>query len=656
MTGTGCHRAAGVDGMTRETQSKGGGIALMRKRNTRGGKRWWLLSDRLRLIVFAFIIVILFSFLASIYFLGRKDRMDHAAREAENLLNSLSNNILSEIERYKSLSRLIMVDDRLVAFLRAEPEEVNEGVVNNAIMGILEILNVTVNVDSIFVFREDGKYLSTNRGEYMFDYERMETEEWSEDILDGLGRAVISVNGNNAVFKTKGMSVVTIGRAVYDLLTQQRTGIMLMNISDAMLEQTIRATKNENVCIVDEDGKLIAGNAELPKYYSAEFAAEETFRETVEIPGGRRLVSGCRIPNTPLVILCYSDIDAKIAPSEMGYVLFLFLLVFVTAAFVVGAFVTKNITDPVFALTSAMEKNREEGKLERLNMTTPRNEIGMLKDVYNNMIDRVNEQTRRLLEKEKNLQRAEMRVLNEQIKPHFLYNSLETIGYLALEEGAENVYSALETLGSFYRNFLSKGDREIPLEREVNIVQDYLALQKLRYGEIIEDEYDLAEDAKKCIIPKLTLQPLVENSIYHGIRLKGEPGIIRIAAWLEDGMLHVLVRDTGIGMSKEQIDRILSTSREGEENAAEQAESFGLWGTIERIRYFCDRDDVVRIRSEEGEYTEVEFIFPPNRGGQESDKGQEARPKSKTEPERETRSETKTGPGNRIREENGGVT
>jgi two-component system sensor histidine kinase YesM len=188
-----------------------------------------------------------------------------------------------------------------------------------------------------------------------------------------------------------------------------------------------------------------------------------------------------------------------------------------------------------------------------------------------------------------------------------LYNSLETIGFLAIDAGADKVHSALETLGSFYRNFLSKGDREIPLKREITIIKDYLSLQKLRYGDILNDEYEIAPDTEECLIPKLILQPLVENSIYHGIRMKGEQGTIKISSFLEDDDLHILVRDTGIGMTQEQIDKVLS--KEKNEGTEEFNESFGLWGTIERIRCYCDKDDVVRIRSEIGEYTEIEFIL-----------------------------------------------
>jgi two-component system sensor histidine kinase YesM len=180
-----------------------------------------------------------------------------------------------------------------------------------------------------------------------------------------------------------------------------------------------------------------------------------------------------------------------------------------------------------------------------------------------------------------------------------------------MDSGAENVHSALETLGSFYRNFLSKGDREVPFEKEISIIKDYLALQKLRYGDIFEDVYDIAEDTLDFVIPKLILQPIVENSIYHGIRLTGEKGIISIKSRLIDDDLHVWVKDTGVGMTKEQIDRIMSGEAGEElEPGTVPTESFGLWGTVERIRYFCGKKDIVRIESELGEYTEIEFTIP----------------------------------------------
>jgi two-component system sensor histidine kinase YesM len=326
------------------------------------------------------------------------------------------------------------------------------------------------------------------------------------------------------------------------------------------------------------------------------------------------MLSAIKLEGLPIVLLYAIREERHLLPMELLYVIILLPLIYFICVFLAGIFIRKNITSPVFELTSEINKNSKGDSLVRIEREFPKNEIGMIKDTYNNMVTHTQELWNRLLENEQTLQNSQMRVLQEQIKPHFLYNSLETIGYLAVDAGAEKVHSALETLGSFYRNFLSKGDREIPLKRELMIIKDYLSLQKLRYGDILNDEYDIAPDTEECLIPKLILQPLVENSIYHGIRMKGEKGTIKISSWLKDKELHITVRDTGIGMTDEQIEKVLSTEKtdntdEDGISASGLGSSFGLWGTIERIRCYCNKDDVVKITSEPGEYTEVEIII-----------------------------------------------
>jgi two-component system sensor histidine kinase YesM len=400
--------------------------------------------------------------------------------------------------------------------------------------------------------------------------------------------------------------VVTIGRAVYDIDSQQRTGIMMMNISTLVFERILGKLGYGDICIMGKDGSFLAGNRHYTDFFDESFFTEKiTSKETV-FDREKVLVSGCSVGNLPIVIMRVSPYAEEGIPFVMLYVLFGLLLVFIIMALSVGWFIRKNITSPVFALSESMEKNRQSGELKKIDVDVPYSELEMLKGDYNNMIDHVNELIATLIEKEKVLQKSEMRVLQEQIKPHFLYNSLETIGFLAMDAGADKVHDALETLGRFYRNFLSKGGREIPLSREVMIVKDYLALQKLRYGDIINDEYDIAPETENCIVPKLILQPLVENSIYHGIRLKGESGTILISSKMVDGRLNIVVRDTGVGMDREQIEKIISAEKE---NEITESDSFGLWGTIERVRIYTGRRDVVKIESEVGEYTEVTFII-----------------------------------------------
>lgn len=572
-----------------------------------GNKTQASLSRSLKMVFWGIILVVVVSFCISVYLITENERRNHAVREAESALASLSDSIRSNINNYSEISRLIMTDHRLTTFLRAQADAVDMGMINDARYGIMDILNVKEGVDSVMVFREDLIMVATDRVSYNYDYNVMNEEYWKKDIYAAKGKAVISLDSNHIADKKDGSSVVSIGRAIYDMYTQKRTGIMFMNIKPDVIERMLNKLNYNNICVVGYDGTYIAGNIEYKKYFNSSSMSQGTSFVTVKDQKGLTLVASSRIDETPIVLIRVSPYGTEGTPYETIYVLVILLLIFMLGAVFVGAFITKNITSPVFRLSGAMENNKISGELKKIDTDIPYLELNMLKSDYNNMIDHVNDLIGTLVDKEKILRRAELRVLQEQIKPHFLYNSLETIGFMALDAGAPKVHEALETLGSFYRNFLSKGGKEIRLKKEISIVRDYLSLQKLRYGDIIEDEYEIDDNTLECIVPKLILQPLVENSIYHGIRLTGEKGQIKISSFLVDGILHLKVRDTGVGMSSEQIDTVLNKNRsKGDEDTDD---SFGLWGTIERIRIYCNRDDVVSIRSEVGEYTEVEFII-----------------------------------------------
>jgi len=567
-------------------------------------KRKRSLSSALTRTLLLIVLVILISFLVSVYLVTKSERQKTARQESENVLRTLSSNIESNIRSYAELSRLIMTDDKLVSFLRAEASTVDIGRINDARYAVMDILNVTEGVDSVMIFREDLILFSTNRFSYRFDMERLNGDEWKEDILAARGRAVVSLNNNYVARKADHKPTVTIGREINDLNTQKRIGILLMNISPAIYDRMLRQLRYNNICILGDEGTFLAGNREIAEYDEEIFHGTGVVHRERKEGRDRFLLSGSRVSGYPIVILRLTPYG-KGVPYGFLYVLLGLLLIIILLVLRMGTFIGQNITRPVFELSRRMEHNKQSGSLKKIEMEIPYRELDMLKGDYNDMIDHVNELFERVIENEKTLQRAEMRVLQEQIKPHFLYNSIETISFLALDAGADKVYDALETMGSFYRNFLSKGSREIELAQEIRIVKDYLSLQKLRYGDIIEDEYEIAPEAEHFVVPKLILQPLVENCIYHGIRLKGEPGVIRITARMEEDELVLTVRDTGVGMSQEQIERILKKDRAGKETPED--ESFGLWGTIERIRIYCDRQDVVRIVSEPGEYTEITF-------------------------------------------------
>lgn len=552
--------------------------------------------------------IILFAvafLLALIIIVGRNVR-DNNISKSDTLLNSVSGSISANMLTYKDISRLVMLNDAVTVFLRAD--EVDSGLRNDAKYGVMDVIIVCSGVDSVFIFRNDRAYMNTGRGEYFVDSELMEDSSWQNTVLSLRGGALVTLNGNGAITRRNGTPIISIGRAIYDINTQKQVGLMELNISTLMLEQIVQGQEAEIVSIVAEDGTYLAGDEELAKLYTPEYYTNTIVHNNKKLGKRRTMVSGVQVDDMPFVVMCATSQKMTSIPVETVLVMAIILAAFSIAFGMSATFVTNNITKPVNELSNAMEETRKTGYLQKIDVNLPKNELGNLAENYNSMIESLNELFKELIEKEKSVQKAEMRVLHEQLKPHFLYNSLETISYMAFDAGAKDVHEALETLGSFYRNFLSKGEREIPLKTEINIIKNYLSLQKLRYGDIINDEYDIAEDTLELRIPKLILQPLVENSIYHGIRLTGEPGTITVRTRLEGRNLHIVVHDTGIGMTQEAIDRVLSF--EPSENTEESKHSsFGLKGTIERIRYYCNNDDVVTIRSEVGEYTEIELVI-----------------------------------------------
>ena len=569
----------------------------------------------LRAIMLLIVFLLSVSFLASVFYIVNKERRENITREAVNTLNTLSESISSDIERYKEISRLVMMDEGLVTFLKATGTPVDAVFINNTRSSIMRVLNPTTMVDSVFGFRDDGIYIVSNRNRYSLDFSVLNDPEWRQTIEDQKGGAVISVNADGGIARVVGRPLVSISRVVFDVNTQQRIVMMIMNISSAFIDGKLISISNKKIAVLGNEGTLLSGDPGVPGYVYGMDVSKDVIHKDIRDGNQALLLSVRQIPDMPIYIAVATPIENGFVMYGTVYVILGLVLVFLFAIAIAGMYSTRNITKPISDVTQVLDETREKGTLAKIDIEIPQNEIGVLKDAYNGMVERVNDLFDKVLDNEKAIRRAEMRMLHEQIKPHFLYNSLETIGYLAMEDGAEDVHKALETLGSFYRNFLSKGEREITLRTELNIIKDYLALQKLRYGDILTDEYDIAEDTLNCRIPKLILQPIVETSIYHGIRLKGEMGLIRISSRFGDGLLHLSVYDTGIGMPQEPIDEILTKkSYNGDTDSAfadiyDTSDSFGLWGTIERVRGFCGRDDVVNIRSEQGEFTEVEFVI-----------------------------------------------
>ena len=211
-----------------------------------------------------------------------------------------------------------------------------------------------------------------------------------------------------------------------------------------------------------------------------------------------------------------------------------------------------------------------------------------------------------LTEKHRMEKQVRLQMLKNQINPHFLFNTLNMIASTAQIEDADTTEKMIHALSRLFRYNLKSTDSVMPLERELKVVQDYMYLQQMRFGQRIRYDTDCKPDTMEVLVPSFALQPLVENAIIHGISPKGQGGRIHVRSWMEGRRLWISVADTGRGMAQERLEEIRLALARGEEKAT----GVGV-GNIYRRVHGMYRDGEVFIYSSEGRGTVVQMAFTP---------------------------------------------
>ena len=234
-------------------------------------------------------------------------------------------------------------------------------------------------------------------------------------------------------------------------------------------------------------------------------------------------------------------------------------------------------------------------------------EVKVLSDSLNIMIEKLSNLIETVKSEQTSLREAELRLLQEQINPHFLYNTLDTIIWLAETNKSETVIDMVSSLSAYFRSSLSKGKNIVTLNDEITHVRSYLSIQKLRYGDILEYEINIPDELTYCRVPKITLQPLVENALYHGIKNKRGKGRIEIRGIFKDNSLILSIEDNGLGMKPDRLKQVIEGIYDNDEN---NKNFFGLYNVNKRIQLYYGTEFGIRMESIYGEGARVEVVIP----------------------------------------------
>ena len=242
------------------------------------------------------------------------------------------------------------------------------------------------------------------------------------------------------------------------------------------------------------------------------------------------------------------------------------------------------------------------------------NELDTLAGNLNTMTEQIDVLIKKNMEEQKNFQKAEMKALQAQITPHFLYNTLDTIVWLAEEEHTEEVVRITKAFSDFLRISLSRGHEWITISQELDHIKNYLTIQKIRYADILNYEIDADPSLMEYKIIKLVLQPLVENAIYHGIKNKRGRGQLKVSIHYADDShsnIRFIVEDNGAGFTEERLGQVRNELRTGSQDSEKLSSVYGLYNVNKKLKlYYGEETKGIEIESESGKGSHISFTIP----------------------------------------------
>lgn len=514
----------------------------------------------------------------------------------ENSLAELDNIIISNLW-----------NEELLEVLRGEEGYISSPEGKNTVNRLLRnIANTRRDVSCLTIIAKNGdrfyysggeNYRTFRRNIYTFSssgnefYE--EAYKWGETIWAGLPELPGHVMGV---------------RRIRDFSTLEDLGVMYVFVKEDVIRQQyvdLKTTTNSFFVIRDAGGQIVSTNKNDIDREELQDTNSEGF---VSFQGERFYAEKLENTNIGWTIQEFTPRGEIMWDIyRMQLLLISFILIVVGILVMLIHDIAHSITQPIRNLREKMSEVRNEN-LDVVVIPEHKDEVGELSEAFNEMICRIKD----LIEKDYRsrilLRESELKFLRAQINPHFLYNTLDSISWLAALNGSQEVSRMAVSLGRILRWSISNTDNIVLLKEETAVLEDYLAIQKYRYGEKLHFEIHIEEPELSMYVPKMILQPLAENALIHGLEeLEGDKWLI-VRAYTESGRLHILVEDNGIGMEGERIREIMAGTAKG------TGTGVGIINVHKRIQLHYGKEYGLSIESQPGKGTLIHILLPEEKG------------------------------------------
>nr|WP_281244809.1 sensor histidine kinase [Gracilibacillus orientalis] len=542
-----------------------------------------------------------------------KDSLEEEANmHTDQMINQVWSNIKTLIEENENIMYYLSQEELVKEFmLEQESNSSDEQSIKNK-MQVYKDRHP--EIAGILILNKHDRFISNEISRISRD--PLTTEPWYVETIKSPEKMHLISNPigrnikNNSNYQVN--NVLTLVKAVKNSNTDEVMGVILIDLKLDFIKniiESIKLGKSGFVFITDENGKVVYApvNDIVYRIHPSWLQNESSSPVEQTIKGN----------NYQIIYNTISDIGWKVAGvfsldettkvvSDVQKLTFVIALITLLVGSVFSLFFASMITKPVNKLKTLMG-NVEEGRFDLRFHSKYRDEIGQLGKSYNKMIDEIERLIELVYKEQKSKREAELEILQAQIKPHFLYNTLDTIQWMADEYHATKITELVNALTTLFRIGLNKGKEFITVEEEVEHVKSYLIIQMTRYESKLEYEINMNERVKDYQVLKLILQPLVENAIYHGIRNKRGKGKIIINIDTQDDKLLFTVRDTGMGVKSDKLREINNYLKKIDSNVSK---GYGLFNVNARIKLSYGTDYGLEVYSEFKKGTTINAILP----------------------------------------------
>lgn len=535
-----------------------------------------------------------------------------AIEYTSQLIDMMNESIDSYITSMESVAQIVVENSDVRSYLWAEAEEeyLREEYGGRVTELFRTLTNTGGDICNIGIISENGRYLINNTDTKINPYAGYEKMQWYQRALQG--EEVITSSHVQNIVSDEFPWVVTLSRKIPG--RTDGTGAVLfvdLNFSSIsrLCEKTNLGTKGY-VFIMDDAGNLIYHPRQRLIYsglWAEEFTPDMMSGGDVVFSGdGQKLytISKSEITGWTMVGVTYLD-EMMSRTDRLRNLFYLMAIVLVGVALMMSVFLTDMVTKPLRKLRETM-KVVENGNFDvEVEEPGTGDEISDLFRSFRSMILKIRELIDQNTAEQREKRKSELNALQAQINPHFLYNTLDSIIWMAEGGNMKDVVLMTSSLAKLLRKSISNKNEMITLEEEIEYTRSYLTIQKMRYVDKLEYEIDVEPAVMRMDIVKLIIQPLVENAIYHGIKYKEGKGLIRITGGFMDDQVVLKVSDNGVGMSEEELshvfdERVTDTRKNG----------VGVLNVHRRIRLYYGGEYGLSFESEEGKGTCVSIHLP----------------------------------------------